>query len=209
MAKLKNIINRYESNFYHKGLFKMNIEQFKSSLKLGGQRANRFKVTLTNPADSSADVMTPFMIESTTLPQRTQEQIVQHYMGRQVKFNGNVTYPDWVTTVVGEADHKLRNSLETWCNFMNGYESNVNEFQTNEHSLYKSTAVVDLIDVRGFTVRSYELIGCFPIEVAGPELAWDSNELMKYGVTWTYDYFLIRGTTGNAGAILNGTGLPQ
>ena len=52
----------------------------------------------------------------------------------------------------------------------------------------------------GTVVREYEFVGIFPTEVSTIDLAWETEGIEEYTVTFQYDYWQVSGgTTGNAG----------
>ena len=68
--------------------------------------------------------------------------------------------------------------------------------------MYKASAQVTQFSKTGEILRVYDFIGLYPSEVGTIDLAWDTETIQEYTVTFQYDYWQISGgTTGNAGGI--------
>ena len=90
--------------------------------------------------------------------------------------------------------------MEEWNNSINQFAGNLRSFGTSAPSEYKSTARVQQFDQLGSVVREYEFVGIFPTEVSTIDLAWETEGIEEYTVTFQYDFWQVSGgTTGNAG----------
>ena len=177
-----------------------NVNQFAGALKGGGARNSLFQVFINNPVNAVGDVQVPFMCKAAQIPAATLGIVEIPYFGRQVKIAGNRTYAEWAPTIINDEDFAIRNALEEWNNSINQFAGNLRSFGTSSTSEYQSTARVQQFDQGGAVVREYEFVGIFPSEVSTIDLAWETEGIEEYTVTFQYDYWQVSGgTTGNAG----------
>ena len=177
-----------------------NVNQFAGALKGGGARNSLFQVFINNPVNAVGDVQVPFMCKAALIPAATMGIVEIPYFGRQVKIAGNRTYAEWAPTIINDEDFAIRNALEEWNNSINQFAGNLRSCGTSSPSEYKSTARVQQFDQMGTVVREYEFVGIFPTEVSTIDLAWETEGIEEYTVTFQYDYWQVSGgTTGNAG----------
>lgn len=178
------------------------INEFRAALKYGGARSSKFEIRVTNPITNVADQRLSLMARAAQLPASNLNMIEVFHMGRPIKVPGNRTYEDWTTTVINDEDFAIRNSIETWSNAINGFQTNIRKLPTSEQSLYKSTADVIQYSQTGQVLRTYRFIGIWPLNVATIELDWSNEAVEEFQVTWAYDYFILGDTvTGDAGGL--------
>ena len=116
-----------------------NVNQFRSQLTGDGARPNLFECTLTFPVlASSGGAASPgaiqdnvgltekftFMARAAQLPGSTVNQIPVNYFGRELKFSGNRTFPEWTVTIINDEDFKLRDAFEKWMHGLNSHVTN-------------------------------------------------------------------------------------
>lgn len=173
-----------------------NINEIRSQLVGGGTRPNMFQVEILNPANGSANLKTPFMIQATTIPSSEIGVINVPYFGRALKLAGDRTFTDWSVQVINDEDFLIRNAMEEWSNRINRLQRNVREI-----SRYKSTARVIQYGKDGTQLRVYEFDGIFPRVVGDIGLSWGETDSYEvFPVTFSYDYWtVVDGVTGNAG----------
>lgn len=174
-----------------------NIQDFKSNLKYGGARTSLFSVQITNPANTIADLQTPFFIKAASLPGININPLSVSYFGRPIKLAGNREFEDWNVTVINDEDFKIRNAMEQWSNSINGFETNVRKFPTSEHSQYKSTATITQFSQTGSALRTYKFIGIFPTNIAAIEMDWENESVQNFGVTFSIDYWVVDSSIDN------------
>jgi hypothetical protein len=178
-----------------------NINQFRSTLRYGGARTSNFSVNITNPSDGSADAILPFRAKATNFAESTMNMIEVFHMGRSIKVPGNRTFSEWSVTIMEDEDFKIRNALESWSNDMNGFESNIRRLGSDMNA-YKSIAEVTQYSQTGQPLRSYRMIGIFPLSISPLQGQWENETIHEYEVTFSYDYWVIgNATTGDAGGI--------
>jgi len=179
-----------------------NVNEFSGALKGGGARASLFQVQITNPINGVADAQVPFMVKAAQIPASTLGVVEIPYFGRQIKVAGNRTYAEWAPTIINDEDFAIRNAMEQWSNSINSAQGNLNTAGGSAPSLYKSNAQVTQFGKDGSILRVYNFVGIYPTEVAAIDLAWDSEAIQEFGVTFQYDYWEVSGgTTGTAGGI--------
>ena len=177
-----------------------NITDIRSGLALGGARPTLFKVELTNPVNTGADAIAPFLIQATSLPASTIGQIEVPYFGRKIKVAGDRTFDAWQVTVMNDEDFKVRHSLELWHNSINNVLTNINAGATSAPSRYKSTALVTQYGKSGNMLRRYKFNGLFPVEISTIDLDWNSTDQIEtFSATFAYDWYEVDG--GETGRI--------
>jgi hypothetical protein len=179
-----------------------NVNEFSGALKGGGARASLFQVQITNPINGVADAQVPFMVKAAQVPASTLGTIEVPYFGRQVKIAGNRTYAEWAPTIINDEDMAIRNAMEQWSHSINSAQGNVTTAGGTAPSLYKANAQVTQYSKDGSILRVYNFVGLYPSEVGAIDLAWDSEAIQEFPVTFNYDYWeVVGGTTGDAGGI--------
>jgi hypothetical protein len=173
-----------------------NINEMRSQLVYGGARHNLFQVRISNPANNSGDLKTPFMVQAAQIPESQLGVIPVYYFGRQMKLAGDRTFGDWTVTVMNDEDFLIRNAMEEWSNKINRLERNVREINR-----YKSNATVIQYSKDGSAIREYKFDGIFPTVIAPIELDWANNDtIQSFQVTFSYDYWTVSGgVTDRAG----------
>ena len=167
----------------------LDITSFVSSLKNGGARPSLFQVTITNPGNGTADNVLPFRAKASQLPGLTLGVVPVHYKGRQTKVEGNRIYEDWTVTIIEDEDYVVRNALEEWQNKINSFEGNLRTFPGNDTSLFRSVADIRQETRDDVVARNYQLINVWPSIIAPIEMNWETEAIVEYEVTFSYDYW--------------------
>ena len=182
-----------------------NVQQFRSQLTGDGARPNLFQCTLTFPIlASSGGATSPggiqdnvnltekftFMARAAQLPGSTVNQIPVNYFGREIKFSGNRTFPEWTVTIINDEDFRLRNAFEKWMHGLNSHVTNTRGASFQNSLDYQQDAVVTQFGKAGNIIKQYQLVGMFPIDVSPIELDWGSNDTIEeYAVTFAYQWW--------------------
>lgn len=166
-----------------------NITLFQSALFGGGARPSLFQVTIQNPVAPLSNLKTPFMVQSAQIPESTLNTIQTNYFGRQVKLAGNRTFTDWTVSIINDEDFLIRDGMEKWSNAINGLRSNLRSFNLATTAQYKTNATVTQFSKTGIPLRTYNFIGLFPTSVGAIALDWSSDEVERFDVTFSYDYW--------------------
>jgi len=178
-----------------------NINEMRAQLTGGGARPTLFQVQITNPANNSGDLKTPFMVQASQLPASTLGTVPVPYFGRTVNVAGDRTFAEWNVTVINDEDFLIRNAMEEWSNTINSHQGNSNNFGTSNPSAYKSQATITQYGKDGTILRVYKFNGLFPLSVGEIGMDWSStDDLERFEVTFQYDWWEVSGgVTGNAG----------
>ena len=182
-----------------------NVQQFRSQLTGDGARPNLFQCTLTFPIlASSGGATSPggiqdnvnltekysFMARAAQLPGSTVNQIPVNYFGREIKFSGNRTFPEWTVTIINDEDFRLRNAFEKWMHGLNSHVTNTRGASFQSGVDYQQDGLVTQFGKAGNIIKQYSLIGMFPIDVSPIELDWGSNDTIEeYAVTFAYQWW--------------------
>ena len=171
-----------------------NVNELRSQLTFGGARSSLFQVTITNPANSTADIKIPFMVKASQVPASTLGTIEVPYFGRKIRLAGDRTFADWTVTVINDEDFLIRNAMEQWSNQINTMQGNLRQFGSSSPLLYKSTAEVTQFSKTGVPIRSYKFNGIFPSAISSIDLNWgDTDAIEEFQVTFQYDWWEVSG----------------
>ena len=179
-----------------------NITNFQGQLTGGGARPNLFQVTIENPVDRGSFIKTSFMVQAAAIPDMTVGVAVQNYFGRQIKYAGNRTFADWPVTIINDEDFLVREGMERWSNAINGLQTNLRSPALPTAAQYKSNATVTQYAKTGEPIRTYAMLGLFPISVGTIALDWGTNDAIEtFEVTFSYDYWQVgKGVVGQVPA---------
>lgn len=195
-----------------------NLNDFRSKLSLDGARPNLFQVRMTLPSFSTAGVATKaqsnlsFMIKSAQLPGSTIGTVPVFYFGRELKYAGNRTFPDWTVTIINDEDFSIREAFESWMNAINSHAANERSQAAYNTSQYTADLYVDQFSKNnrqggaefnesGFdgAIKTYKFIGAFPTDVSPIDLDWGSNDTIEeFTVTFSYQWWESAGSSDRA-----------
>ena len=183
------------------------VQDFRSKLRLDGARPNLFECTMsfptqvvTNPALASETFT--FMCRASQLPGSMVGQVPLNYFGRELKFAGNRQFTEWTVTIINDEDFVARNAFEQWMNGLNSHVGNLRNSAMVNNADYQVDAFVDHYGKAGNVLKSYKMIGCFPIDVSPIDLDWAMNDTIEeYAVTFAYQWW--EQLPGDAGAEYN------
>lgn len=178
-----------------------NIQQFRSEMRGDGARPNLFECTLTFPA-GVGDVAAPytFMARSAQLPGSTVNSIPVNYFGRELKFAGNRTFPEWTVVIINDESFNVRNAFERWLNFVNSHAGNLRApaFLAGDGG-YQSDGKITQFGKKGNRLKKYKFIGMFPIDVSPIEMDWGANDAIEeFSVTFAYQWWESDTTDGQS-----------
>lgn len=174
------------------------IASFRSAFTADGARPNLFEVEMVFPGFATdagaASKQLTFMCKTAALPGSTLGTVPLQYFGREVKLAGNRTFADWTITVLNDEDFRVRRAFESWMGGINSHSTNLRVSGANSSSGYTTDPVVRQYSKSGGTIKSYQLIGAFPSDLAQIDLDWGSNDtLEEYSVTLSYQYWVTMG----------------
>ena len=185
------------------------VQDFRAHMNHDGARPNLFQCELTFPtlvSGSGAQQKFTFMARAAQLPGSTVNQIPQFYFGRELKFSGNRSFPEWTVTIINDEDFIIRDAFEKW---MSGLDSHVANLRTPEFikgdNGYQQDGFVTQYGKTGDIIKRYKLVGLFPIDVSPIELDWGANDTIEeYAVTFAYQWWEWAG--GNNGPTTDAVG---
>lgn len=172
------------------------INQFRTALPLDGVRPNLFQVTMQFPAGLIQDGLTAsrqlsFHCHTSQLPGSTLGQVPIQYMGREVKIAGNRTFPDWTLTVYADEDFATRRAFEQWMASINTHTTNLRQGNARNSLSYGVDAKVDQFGKGGDVIKTYNFVGCWPVDVSPIDVSWGSNDsISEYTVTLAFQYWV-------------------
>lgn len=171
------------------------LDSFMGNFK-GGQRAYLFYFVPSWPSDLNED-LTPsdavYLVRSTSTPEATTEEIIVPWQGYDFKFGGKKTYNAFTVTFNVDRESNILRTFLAWDDY-------IHEVMTNLHSIpsdgdgYFATQNLYLLDSEtGDSTMQYQLVGAWPQSIAGAALGYDSNDVLQFDVTFTYQYHKIEG----------------
>lgn len=185
-----------------------NVDQFKAAMIGGGARANQFFVGLSFPSYVSvgalASAQAAFLCSGASLPGSVVAPTIVQYRGREVKFAGERTFAPWTITVMNDVSFNIRNQLEKWMDGMNGLQNN--NGYTNPLQ-YQTNLNVTQLDRNNNPLKSYKIVGAFPIDLSDIALSYGDNDTIEtYTVTFQYQHYetILDGAL-SAGNVINNT----
>jgi len=171
-----------------------NVAEFRANMIGDGARPNLFQVSLNFPTVATNGIASSqkasFMAKTAQLPGSTLGTVTTHYFGRELKFVGNRTFTDWTVNIINDEDFSIRNSMESWMNAINSHASNVRNAGAKSPAGYTVDAQVTQYGKTGDTLKVYNFVGMFPVDMAPIDLSWDSNDsIEEYSVTFAYQWW--------------------
>ena len=172
----------------------MNIDEFKTKgLKLGGARANLFKVTLTPPTGLSPTDNFSFLCKTTSIPTSTIGPISIPFMGRDIKIAGDRTFTEWSTTIINDEDFHIRNVLEQWMNKIKSHTTIRQDVSNVTTNSYKKDIILSQLSKNGGVIKKYKFMNAFPSTLTEIALDFGSSDIEEYTCTWNYDWWETEG----------------
>jgi len=184
-----------------------NVERFKSALTNGGVRPNQFAVQLSYPTyvtgQSIAVARSPFLVSVAELPGQTVNPAIVQYRGREVKFVGDRVFAPWTITVLNDSEMSIRNAVEQW---MGGMEDNVTKIGKLQPAQYQRDLDIFQLDRNGNILKSYKLMGAFPVDLSPVGLDFGANDQIST-FTCTFQYQTFTTASNPLGSIINVGGI--
>ena len=170
------------------------VSEFRAQLTGDGARPNLFAVTLVFPSfvtnASAAGSKTTFMAKAAQLPGSSVNNVPMYYWGRELKYPGNRTFADWTLTIINDEDFIIRNAIENWSNAINSHSANLRAANALNMSQYAVDCTVAQYGKTGSIIKTYSMIGAWPVDLAPIDLDWGSNDTIEeYSVTMAYQWW--------------------
>ena len=192
----------------------LSIERFKSVMKQGFARPNKFAIELpafggaaefiqqagadvsgedlVNQAGDHARMHTTgdlnLMCKSCTLPMRSMLTNDRRIGMKSEKVTYGYGVQDVNFSFYETNDYRIRNYFETWLDRQIDLNTNEIEFKksSNPAKGYAHDVVMHQLDPRGRVIYSVKLIDAFPIALSQVYLANDNNGIVEITITMTY-----------------------
>jgi hypothetical protein len=161
-----------------------NVNDFKGKLSGGGARPSLFDVQIFGQGVPEV----AYHCRATQIPQSTLGQVIVPYFGRQVKLAGNRTFDDWTATIINDENFEIRNALELWSHNINQHIGNTNALGAAK-AAYQGNAIVKQYGQSGDVISTYTFTGIFPTVISPIDLAWESEAVEEYSVTFSIDWW--------------------
>lgn len=188
------------------------VQDFRAQMNYDGARPNLFQCELTFPtlaSVSGAQQKFTFMARAAQLPGSTVNQIPQFYFGRELKFSGNRTFPEWTVTVINDEDFIIRDSFEKWLSGLDSHVANLRDpaFIKGDNG-YQQDGFLTQFGKAGDIIKRYKFVGLFPIDLSPIELDWGANDTIEeYAVTFAYQWWEF--VSGENGPTTDNVGSPN
>lgn len=170
----------------------LRVQEFRAQLDFDGARPNLFHCEMTFPAlAGGAQQKFKFQARASQLPGDTVNQIPVFYQGRELKFAGNRTFPEWTVTIVNDEDFTVRRAFEFWMSGINSHAGNLRapQFLKGDGG-YQQDGYIYQLGKTGDILKSYKLIGAFPTDLSPIDLDWGANDqIEEYSVTLAYQWW--------------------
>lgn len=181
------------------------VQEFRAAMNFDGARPNLFQLELTFPTlVGGAQQQFTFMARASELPGDFNASVSAYYFGRELKFAGNRTFPDWTFTIINDEDMQIRRAFEVWMSGINSHAGNLrNPAFIKGDGGYQTDGYVTHFGKVGDAIKRYKMIGCFPTEVSPIGLDWGANDqIEEYSVTLAYQWWEsdTTDTVGSTGA---------
>jgi len=170
-----------------------NINNFISNLGRDGLRPNLFEIIL--PTVSGAPNATfALKAKATALPASSVGVAPLFYFGRQAKFAGNRVFADWTVSVIMDETDFLpggaKGQLEQWSGLLNSHIGNIRNPGYVPPQVYMKNGTVLQYGKAGDVVGTYQMTGCFPIDVGAIPVDWGANDqIAEFTVTFAMQYW--------------------
>jgi len=150
-----------------------NLESFKARIG-GGVRPNQFSVEITGAPVTFTGL--DFLCHAASLPGSTIGQAPVFHRGRVIPLAGERTFNPWNITIYADQALAIRSQFEVWSNLMNDYANASGETDPNS---YKAQAIVTQLDRNDLVVKTYNIVGIFPVDISEIQLAWQQNDTVE------------------------------
>jgi hypothetical protein len=100
---------------------------------------------------------------------------------------------NWTITVINEDGFTVRNSFERWANGINEHRNGTGILNPAD---YQSDLIIEQLNRQEEVIKTINLRGSFPVNVAGIDLSYDTTDTIEeYTVEFAYQYWEAAGVT--------------
>ena len=170
-----------------------NIDAFTSKLTHGGALASLFECELTGnvggTAGGSIDTWT-FMCKGGSFPASAIDVATVTYMGRALNIPSNRAAAQLTTSVYNDEYMEIRNYIESWMEKLNSHRTNKRAADAVGFESYTGSLTVEQLHKTGAGVtKGYEFVQAWPSATTEIAVAWDTNDIETFDITWEYAYW--------------------
>jgi len=165
---------------------KMSAEDFKNNLN-NPARLYLWDVMFTNPIGGGDADALELRCQTTAIPGRSVGEILVPFKGTAgLKFPGKLTMShSWPCSFVESTDKKVFNALHAWDQAIIDARTGIG----GPDVAIKSNIYLRLVSSTGAVYQKIRLVGCYPQDVAEVPLAFETEGVIMYAVTFSYDYW--------------------
>ena len=167
------------------------IDTFTEKLASGGALGSLFQCNLVT-AKGSGSVLSDFkyLCKGANLPGSAVEAATVTYMGRAIQLPGNRAAAQLTTSVYNDEYMEIRNHIENWMELLNSHRTNKRAVGMQQINSYTGSLTVEQLHKTGSGVtKGYEFVQAWPSSCAEIAVAWDTNDIETFDITWEYAYW--------------------
>ena len=187
----------------------LGILEFQKAIR-GGVRPNLFSVSHAWPIENT-DLSVPtisgissdgtggsavtYMCKSAALPATNVGTVELPFRGRVIKVPGDRSYETWTGTFYMDDAFALRSAYEKWIELTNAVDKNtassdiVDTFEDIQITQLDKFGGDGAADGKLTELRTYNLIGAWPVSVSQISLAYDNNDSYEeFDVEFAYQF---------------------
>ncbi|MBE3101936.1 MAG: hypothetical protein IMZ47_06660 [Firmicutes bacterium] len=165
---------------------KMSTEDFKNNLN-NPARLYLWDVMFTNPVGGGDAESLELRCQTTAIPGRSLGEILIPFKatpGIKVPGKLNMSH-SWPATFVEGTDKKVFAAIHAWNQAIINARTGIGGPDT----LIKANIYIRLLDSTGACYQKIRIVGCYPQSVADVPLAFETEGVVMYSVTFSYDYW--------------------
>jgi len=180
-----------------------NINEFRANgLSLGGARPSLFEIIFPEwPGSTGSDARSKLTLlaKASQIPPSIIGQVEIPYFGRRIKLVGDRVYTNWNVTIMNDEDYQIRKAMEKWHELLNDHVENVMSTEnapspgtstTSTTSGYKRDAIVIHYSKGGTAIKTYLIVGLFPVTISEMALDWEAiDQVQQFDVEFALDYW--------------------
>ncbi|HRR48414.1 MAG TPA: phage tail protein [Bacteroidales bacterium] len=130
----------------------------------------------------------PYLVKSTSLPDSTIEEIQSHWVGQKYKMASVRSDGDWNVTFIVDNDAKILTKFWAWQKIIHNPQSNI----YGKPISYMVDQDIHLLGFdTGSTICCFKLYGAWPKSIGQIQLDYQTNDLVQFDVTFSYQYHTI------------------
>ena len=159
----------------------MSVNDFLANFN-SGVRPNLYQVYIDNLPEKLK-----FMCKATSMPGKDIPAIDVFYMDKIIPIPGDVTFPEWMTTVMLDSDWAVRKEIEDWMERIRPNSEIGGE--ANLRNIY-GTATVGQLGLNNQIIAEYKLHNIFPSSLQPIELSFETRDTVaQFDITWRYTHW--------------------